>query len=113
MLFKVDGKYVDEFKSEFGIRHIEFKKEGFYLNGKAYELNGVCMHHDLGPLGAAVSYRATERQIQIMQDMGANALRTSHNPPSTEMLQVCDRLGMVVIDEAFDEWKITKSTQWL
>jgi len=105
---KVDGKYVDEFKSEFGIRHIEFKKEGFYLNGKAYELNGVCMHHDLGPLGAAVSYRATERQIQIMQDMGANALRTSHNPPSTEMLQVCDRLGMVVIDEAFDEWKLPK-----
>ncbi len=105
---KVDGKYVDEFNSEFGIRHIEFKKEGFYLNGKAYELNGVCMHHDLGPLGAAVSYRATERQIQIMQDMGANALRTSHNPPSTEMLQVCDRLGMVVIDEAFDEWKLPK-----
>ncbi|WP_405295687.1 glycoside hydrolase family 2 TIM barrel-domain containing protein [Algibacter sp. Ld11] len=105
---KVDGEIVDEYESEFGIRHIEFKKEGFYLNGKAVELNGVCMHHDLGPLGAAVNYRATERQMQIMQDMGANALRTSHNPPSTEMLQVCDRLGIVVIDEAFDEWKLPK-----
>lgn len=104
----INGQVVDEFKSEFGIRHIEFKKEGFYLNGKAVELNGVCMHHDLGPLGAAVNYRATERQMQIMQDMGANALRTSHNPPSLEQLQVCDRLGIVVIDEAFDEWKIPK-----
>ncbi|KAA5823780.1 DUF4982 domain-containing protein [Algibacter amylolyticus] len=105
---KIDGHVVDEFETEFGIRQIEFKKEGFYLNGKAVELNGVCMHHDLGPLGAAVNYRATERQMQIMQSMGANALRTSHNPPSTEMLQVCDRLGIVVIDEAFDEWKLPK-----
>ncbi|GAL80556.1 beta-galactosidase [Algibacter lectus] len=105
---KIDGHVVDEFETEFGIRHIEFKKEGFYLNGNAVELNGVCMHHDLGPLGAAVNYRATERQMQIMQSMGANALRTSHNPPSTEMLQVCDRLGIVVIDEAFDEWKLPK-----
>ena len=105
---KINGQIVDEFETEFGIRHIEFKKEGFYLNGKAVELNGVCMHHDLGPLGAAVNYRATERQMQIMQEMGANALRTSHNPPSPEQLQVCDRLGIVVIDEAFDEWKEPK-----
>lgn len=104
----IDGQIVDEYETEFGIRHIEFKKEGFYLNESAVELNGVCMHHDLGPLGAAVNYRATERQMQIMQEMGANALRTSHNPPSPEMLQVCDRLGIVVIDEAFDEWKIPK-----
>lgn len=103
-----DNKTIDEYTTEFGIRTIEFKKEGFYLNGKAVELNGVCMLHDLGPLGAAVNYRATERQMQIMQQMGANALRTSHNPPSTEMLQVCDRLGIVVIDEAFDEWKEAK-----
>ncbi|CDF79799.1 beta-galactosidase (GH2) [Formosa agariphila KMM 3901] len=105
---KIDNVLVDEFETEFGIRTIAFKKEGFYLNGKAVELNGVCMHHDLGPLGAAVNYRATERQMQIMQQMGANALRTSHNPPSTELLQVCDRLGIVVIDEAFDEWKEAK-----
>jgi beta-galactosidase len=105
---KIDGEIVDEYETEFGIRDIKFKKEGFYLNGKAVELNGVCMHHDLGPLGAAVNYRATERQMQIMQKMGANALRTSHNPPSSEMLQVCDRLGIVVIDEAFDEWKLPK-----
>ncbi|SFW66205.1 beta-galactosidase GalB [Cellulophaga fucicola] len=105
---KINNTVVDEYTTEFGIRTIEFKKEGFYLNGKAVELNGVCMHHDLGPLGAAVNYRATERQMQIMQQMGANALRTSHNPPSTEMLQVCDRLGIVVIDEAFDEWKEAK-----
>ncbi|ADV49788.1 Beta-galactosidase [Cellulophaga algicola DSM 14237] len=105
---KIKDQIVDEFETEFGIRTIEFKKEGFFLNGKAVELNGVCMHHDLGPLGAAVNYRATERQMQIMQNMGANALRTSHNPPSPEMLQVCDRLGIVVIDEAFDEWKEPK-----
>lgn len=105
---KVNGQIVDEYKTAFGIRSIAFKKEGFYLNGKAVELNGVCMHHDLGPLGAAVNYRATERQMQIMQQMGVNALRTSHNPPSPEQLQVCDRLGIVVIDEAFDEWKEPK-----
>jgi len=105
---KIKDQIVDEFETEFGIRTIEFKKEGFFLNRKAVELNGVCMHHDLGPLGAAVNYRATERQMQIMQEMGANALRTSHNPPSPEMLQVCDRLGIVVIDEAFDEWKEPK-----
>ncbi|UZO82307.1 DUF4982 domain-containing protein [Aquimarina sp. ERC-38] len=105
---KIGNQVVDEYETEFGIRTIEFKKDGFYLNGNAVELNGVCMHHDLGPLGAAVNYRATERQMQIMQQMGANALRTSHNPPSTEMLQVCDRLGIVVIDEAFDEWKTPK-----
>jgi beta-galactosidase len=104
----IDGTLVDVYETEFGIRDIKFTKESFYLNGKAVELNGVCMHHDLGPLGAAVNYRATERQMQIMQQMGANALRTSHNPPSQEVLQVCDRLGIVVIDEAFDEWKIPK-----
>lgn len=104
----IGNKIVDEYETNFGIRTIDFKKDGFYLNGNLVELNGVCMHHDLGPLGAAVNYRATERQMQIMQQMGANALRTSHNPPSVEILEVCDRLGIVVIDEAFDEWKIGK-----
>jgi beta-galactosidase len=106
---KIDGNVVDEYETEFGIRTIAFDKEkGFILNGKAVEFNGVCMHHDLGPLGAVVNYRATERQMEIMKSMGVNALRTSHNPPSSEMLQVCDRLGIVVLDEAFDEWKIAK-----
>lgn len=104
----IGNTIVDEYDTDFGIRTIEFKKEGFYLNGNLVEFNGVCMHHDLGPLGAAVNYRATERQMQIMQQMGANALRTSHNPPSVETLEVCDRLGIVVIDEAFDEWKVGK-----
>lgn len=106
---KVDDAVLDEYSTEFGIRTINFDKEkGFILNGNPVEFNGVCMHHDLGPLGTAVNYRATERQMQIMKSMGVNALRTSHNPPSTEMLQVCDRLGIVVIDEAFDEWKKAK-----
>ena len=106
---KVGGLVVDEYQTKFGIRTIEFDaNNGFLLNGKRVQLNGVCMHHDLGPLGTAVNYRATERQMQIMQSMGANALRTSHNPPSPEMLEVCDKLGIVVIVEAFDEWQIAK-----
>ncbi|SFF68053.1 beta-galactosidase [Salegentibacter agarivorans] len=106
---KKDGDIIDEYTSSFGIRTISFNSnDGFKLNGKRIPLNGVCMHHDLGPLGAAVNYRATERQMQIMKDMGVNALRTSHNPPSPEMLEVCDKLGIVVIDEAFDEWKEAK-----
>nr|MUH41188.1 DUF4982 domain-containing protein [Zobellia laminariae] len=100
---------LDEYSSTLGIRSISFDaKKGFLLNEKPVEFNGVCMHHDLGPLGGAVNYRATERQMQIMQSMGVNALRTSHNPPSPEMLQICDKMGIVVLDEAFDEWKIPK-----
>ena len=105
----VHGNVVDEYTTEFGIRTIGFDADkGFFLNGELVELNGVCMHHDLGPLGAAVNYRATERQMQIMQSMGVNALRTSHNPPSPELLQICDRMGIVTIVEAFDEWQIGK-----
>ncbi|ARV16569.1 glycoside hydrolase [Polaribacter sp. SA4-12] len=105
----VNDVLVDEYATEFGIRTIEFdRKKGFLLNGNAVELNGVCMHHDQGPLGSAINYRAKERQMQIMQSMGVNALRTSHNPPSPEILQICDKLGIVVIVEAFDEWKIGK-----
>ncbi|WP_343330790.1 beta-galactosidase GalB [Polaribacter staleyi] len=105
----IDGVVNDEYSTDFGIRNIEFNKDkGFLLNGKQVQLNGVCMHHDLGPLGASVNYRATERQMQIMKSMGVNALRTSHNPPSPEMLEVCDKLGIVVIVEAFDEWQLAK-----
>ena len=106
---KINDVLYDSKKTNFGIRTINFDaNKGFSLNGKRVQFNGVCMHHDLGPLGTAVNYRATQRQMQIMQSMGVNALRTSHNPPSPEMLQVCDELGIVVIDEAFDEWKIGK-----
>lgn len=104
-----NGNIIDEYTSEFGIRTIKFTpNDGFLLNGKRVQLNGVCMHHDLGALGTAVNYRATERQMEIMKSMGVNALRTSHNPPSPEMLQVCDRLGILVQVEAFDEWKMGK-----
>src|SRR5207247_6953810 len=72
------------------------------------KLHGVCVHHDLGALGAAVNRRATERQLQIMKAAGVNAVRTSHNPPSPELLEFCDRLGLVVMDEAFDMWRIAK-----
>jgi beta-galactosidase len=74
------------------------------------KLRGVCLHHDLGALGSAVSYRAIERQVQIMKGMGCNAIRTSHNPPAPELLDVCDRLGMLVMDEAFDCWTSGKTT---
>lgn len=104
-----DGETTDKYTTNFGVRDIKFTREnGFQLNGKTIKLQGVCMHHDLGPLGAAVNYRATERQMQIMQSMGVNSLRTSHNPPSPELLDICDRLGIVVQVEAFDEWQIGK-----
>ena len=105
----VDDEPVDEYETTFGIREVRFDKDkGFLLNGRQVKLNGVCMHHDLGPLGAAVNTRAIERQWEILIDMGCNALRTSHNPPAPEVLEICDRMGVVVIDEAFDEWRLGK-----
>ncbi|MEM0995373.1 MAG: glycoside hydrolase family 2 TIM barrel-domain containing protein, partial [Bacteroidota bacterium] len=104
-----NGKIIDNYQSTFGIRTIEFTaNDGFKLNGKRVPLNGACMHHDLGPLGAAVNYRATERQVEILKTMGVNSIRTSHNPPSTELLDICDRLGVLVQVEAFDEWRKAK-----
>ncbi len=101
---------VDEYKSSFGFRTIRFDKDkGFFLNGKSLKIKGVCMHHDLGSIGAAVNYRATERQMVMMKNMGANAIRTSHNPPSVELLDICDSLGLMVQVEAFDEWKNGKN----
>jgi beta-galactosidase len=105
----VDGKVVDHYVTPFGIRTISFDpKKGFSLNGRHLKLHGVCLHHDLGALGAAVSRRATERQLQIMKEAGVNAIRTSHNPPSPELLEYADRLGLLVMDEAFDMWRIPK-----
>lgn len=105
----VDDSVTTSRQSHFGIRTVEFDaKRGFFLNGKHIRLQGVCLHHDLGPLGAAVNRRATQRQLEIMQRMGVNAIRTSHNPPSPEQLQLCDEMGLLVIDEAFDCWGMPK-----
>ncbi len=105
-----NGKLVDSYNTIFGIRTIKFDVDkGFFLNGELVRLNGVCDHHDLGPLGSAVNVRALERQIEILKEMGCNAIRTSHNPPAPELLYLCDRLGMVVMDEAFDCWKQGKT----
>ena len=106
----VEGhRVVDRYLTPFGIRTIAFHRaNGFLLNGRSLKLQGVCNHHDLGALGAAVNRRATERQLQILKEAGVNAIRTSHNPPSPELLEFCDRLGFVVMEEAFDMWRIPK-----
>jgi beta-galactosidase len=94
---------VDTYTTPFGIRTIAFDANtGFSLNGTKMKINGTCNHHDLGALGAAVSYRALEKRMQMLKDMGANAIRTSHNPPAPELLDLTDRLGLMVMDEAFD-----------
>lgn len=103
------GRTADRYTTPFGIRTIAFDKaKGFLLNGRVLKLQGVCLHHDLGALGAAVNRRATQRQLEIMKGMGVNAVRTSHNPPSPELLEFCDRLGLLVMDEAFDVWRRPK-----
>lgn len=106
----VSGETVDSSATPFGIRTSEFTMDkGFFLNGRHVEIKGVCLHHDLGCLGSAVHKRAIERQLEIMKSMGCNAIRTSHNPPYPELLDLCDRMGFLVMDEAFDEWKISKT----
>ena len=106
---RIDGRKVDHYETPFGIRALRFDaNEGFFLNDRRVQLKGVCMHHDLGALGAAVNRRALERQLEILQEMGCNAIRTSHNPPAPELLDLCDRMGFLVIDEAFDEWRQPK-----
>lgn len=107
----VNGKIADETQTYFGIRTFEFTEDqGFFLNGKHVKIKGVCLHHDLGCLGAAINKRAIERQLEIMKSMGCNAIRTSHNPPAPELLDLCDRMGFLVMDEAFDEWKRNKTS---
>ncbi|MBQ8640942.1 MAG: DUF4982 domain-containing protein [Clostridia bacterium] len=110
-LLDEDGTAVDTVSVRFGARKIQFTPEGgFFLNGRQQKLNGVCNHHDLGSLGAAVNTAALRRQLRLMREMGVNAIRTSHNPPSPELLNLCDELGFVVMDEFFDEWYIPKVT---
>jgi beta-galactosidase len=106
------GKVIDETITTFGIRTIHFDAQtGFTLNGKTIKLHGGCIHHDNGPLGAAAIDRAEERKIELLKAQGYNAIRMSHNPPSPYILDVCDRLGMLVIDEAFDMWEQSKNPQ--
>ena len=100
----------DDYTTPFGIRTFEFRADsGFFLNGQHLKIRGVCLHHDLGALGSAVSERALERQLQLMQAMGVNAIRTSHNPPAPELLDLADRMGFIVMDEAFDMWRKPKT----
>ncbi len=104
------GRVVDRYETPLGIRTFRFDVEkGFFLNGKPVKIRGVCNHHDLGSLGAAVNTRAIERQLEILKAMGVNGLRTSHNPPAPELLDLTDKMGFIVMDEAFDVWKIQKT----
>ncbi len=104
------GKLLDRYETSFGIRSFFFDAErGFFLDGKALKIFGVCNHHDLGALGAAVNKRAIERQLELLKAMGCNAIRTAHNPPAQELLDLCDRMGFLVMDEAFDMWRKRKN----
>ena len=104
------AKVVDVYETPLGIRSFRFDVDkGFFLNGKPVKIRGVCDHHDLGSLGAAVNTRAIERQLEMLKEMGVNGLRTSHNPPAPELLELTDKMGFIVMDEAFDMWKIAKT----
>jgi beta-galactosidase len=105
-----EGKILDDYQTTFGIRYFNFDSEkGFSLNGKPIKIKGVCNHHDLGCLGTAVNTRAIERQLEILKEMGCNGIRTSHNPPAPELLDLCDQMGFIVMDEAFDMWEKSKT----
>jgi beta-galactosidase len=102
----VKGKPVDEVKTPFGIRTIRYDVDkGFFLNGQNIKMNGVCLHHDAGCVGAAVPVKVWERRLRVLKEMGCNAIRTSHNPVAPEFLDLCDKMGFLVMDEIFDEWK--------
>lgn len=105
----VGDRLADEYTTRFGIRTVEIiADKGFYLNGKLRKFKGVCNHHDLGPLGAAVNTAALRRQLTLLKDMGCDAIRTSHNMPAPELVQLCDEMGFMMMVEPFDEWNIAK-----
>ena len=107
----VNGQTVDTYETRIGFRFLEFDaRKGFSLNGERMKINGVCLHHDAGALGAVVNKAAIARQLKIMKDMGANAIRSSHNPPAPELLELCDSLGIMVMDETFDMWRKQKTS---
>lgn len=106
----IDKETVDRRRERIGYKYVSYdKNEGVFLNGKHMKLNGVCMHHDLGALGSAVNRSATLRQLMILKDMGVNSIRTSHNPPSVEFMELCDELGILVDSELFDMWELKKT----
>ncbi|KAL2071026.1 hypothetical protein VTL71DRAFT_12261 [Oculimacula yallundae] len=106
----VNGQVIDLYETPFGIRTVSYDKDtGINVNGQKVRVQGTCNHHDLGSLGAAINYRAIERQLQTLQEMGNNALRTSHNPPAPEFLELADKMGLMVLDEIFDCWKQSKT----
>lgn len=105
-----DGILRDSYTTTMGVRTFRFDVErGFFLNDESVKINGVCMHHDLGCLGAAVNTRAIERQLEILKQMGCNAIRTAHNPPAPELLELCDRMGFIVMEDTFDMWRKRKT----
>ena len=107
-----DGALSDTYETTFGIRTFNFDAEkGFFLNGEHLKILGVCNHHDLGCLGSAINTRALERQLGILKEMGCNSIRTSHNPPAPELLDLCDKMGFIVQNETFDMWR-KKKTQY-
>lgn len=106
----IDGEVVDHVATTFGFRYYSFDStNGFYLNGEAVKLNGMCLHHDQGALGSAAYKDAMYRQLSIMKDMGVNAIRTSHNPADEDFIDICNELGLLVIEEAFDGWSVSKN----
>lgn len=101
-----NGVIIDNYSTPLGVRTFNFDPEkGFFLNGMSTKIKGVCMHHDLGSLGAAVNKRAIERQLEILKEMGVNGIRTAHNPPAPELLHLCDEMGFIVMNETFDIWR--------
>ncbi|HWC60706.1 MAG TPA: glycoside hydrolase family 2 TIM barrel-domain containing protein, partial [Verrucomicrobiae bacterium] len=110
---RVGGKTVDSLATTFGVRSIRFDAQtGFFLNGEPMKFKGICMHHDAGALGAAVPDAVLERRLRLAKEIGCNAIRTSHNPMAPELYELCDRLGLMVMDEAFDEWTGAKN-KWI
>lgn len=107
----VKDKKVDQYTTRFGIRDIKLiADKGFFLNGKKRKFQGVCNHHDLGPLGAAINVAALRRQLTMLKDMGCDAIRTAHNMPAPELVELCDEMGFMIMIEPFDEWDIAKCT---
>ena len=104
-----DGRLVDRYTTRFGIRSVELRADkGFFLNGRMRKFRGVCLHHDLGPLGAAVNKAAMRRQLTLLKDMGCDAIRTSHNMPDPQLVALCDEMGFMMMVEPFDEWDVAK-----
>ncbi len=109
---KEQNRILDQYETPLGIRDVRFDADqGCLINGQHVKLNGVCLHHDGGCVGAAVPERVWRRRLETLRAMGCNAIRTSHNPPAPEFLDLCDKLGFLVMDEAFDEWRVPKIEQ--